>query len=184
MKKKIRIVVLVCLALFLFSYYKTNAGKPHDLKVKKYEFGQKITYEDFDFTVDKGEIFVNMDRDMIPIIYTVKNKKSEKTNAAKLLLRIAYRNGLSNDEICQNFIEPSLPPNPYDYSFPKVYKPDDFILEPYEEKTFDFYYITDRVYYEKYPSCLKFPNEFYWDKLISAIDDQSLYYEILEWNNQ
>lgn len=109
MKKKIRIVVLVCLALFLFSYYKTNAGKPHDLKVKKYEFGQKITYEDFDFTVDKGEIFVNMDRDMIPIIYTVKNKKSEKTNAAKLLLRIAYRNGLSNDEICQNFIEPSFP---------------------------------------------------------------------------
>lgn len=183
MKKKKRLLLVLCLALFVFSYYKVNRGKSNDLIVKKYEFGQQITYGNLEFSIDKGEIFTHVDQtDKIPIIYRIKNKSKDEIDVSKLILEITYRNGLSNDEICQNFAQPNFPLNPSELSYKKLYHVEYFILEPKEEKTFELYYNIDKVYYQKYPSCLKFPNSFYWDKFTGAMEDKALYYEILEWN--
>lgn len=184
MRKKVGIVFILGMTLFLLFYHRVNAGKPKDLEVKRYDFGEKISYEDIDFTVEKGQIINQDGLDLLPIIYTIKNEGDKKIDASDLILRIFYRNGLSNDEICQNVVEPNVNLDPDEFSYKKIYQVDDFIMNPGEEKTFELYYNIEKTYYEKYPSCLKFPNSMYWNKYRKKLEDGTFYYEILEWNNK
>lgn len=122
MKKKVGIVFILGMTLFLLFYHRVNAGKPKDLEVKRYDFGEKISYEDIDFTVEKGQIINQDGLDLLPIIYTIKNEGNKKIDASDLILRIFYRNGLSNDEICQNVVEPNVNLDPDEFSIKKSIK--------------------------------------------------------------
>lgn len=134
MKKKVGIVFILGMTLFLLFYHRVYAGKPKDLEVKRYDFGEKISYEDIDFTVEKGQIINQDGLDLLPIIYTIKNEGNKKIDASDLILRIFYRNGLSNDEIYQNVVEPNVNLDPDEFFYKKIYQVDDFIMDPGEEK--------------------------------------------------
>lgn len=185
--KKIKYCLLgVGLVLFSFFYYRANVGKPHDIEIKKYHFGEKIEYNNSEIILKKKQLVAqdlgnNEKRLLLPINYEIQNNNNEEMNALSIISDIVFFNGLS-EGIAQNFHPTGKQEDKNAKGFNKDYESSDFILKAKEKKNFELYYpIYEEKDYKKFPSCLKFPNSLYWDKYGEKLKNGKFYYEILEW---